>query len=58
MRHRLGILLQLAVLVFLPMLVLWQLEFGFWLLVMPAMTVLGIVVFWIGTKLREGSPPQ
>ena len=54
MRQHIGVLLQLAVLVFLPMLILWQLEFGFRLVLMPALTLVGIVVFWIGYKLREG----
>lgn len=54
MRHRIGRLLQFVVLVFLPMLILWQLEFGFRLVLMPALTLVGIVVFWIGTRLREG----
>ena len=53
MRHHLGMLLQLGVLVFLPMLILWQLNFGFRLVLMPVCTVLGIVVFVIGTRLRE-----
>jgi hypothetical protein len=54
MRHHIGFLLQFVVLVFLPMLILWQLEFGFRLILMPALTLVGIVVFWIGYKLREG----
>jgi hypothetical protein len=54
MRQQIGILLQFVVLVFLPMLILWQLEFGFRLILMPALTLFGIVVFWIGYKLREG----
>ena len=54
MRQHIGFLLQFVVLVFLPLLVLWQLTFGFRLIVMPAMTVVGIIVFWIGYKLREG----
>ncbi|HEX4070329.1 MAG TPA: hypothetical protein VHX68_04150 [Planctomycetaceae bacterium] len=54
MRHQIGILLQFVVLVFLPMLILWQLEFGFRLILMPALTLVGILVFWIGYKLREG----
>lgn len=53
MKEQFGFLLQFAVLVFLPLLILWQLEYGFRLLVMPALTVVGIVVFWIGTRLRE-----
>jgi len=54
MRQHIGFLLQFTVLVFLPMLILWQLEFGFRLILMPALTLVGIVVFWIGYKLREG----
>jgi hypothetical protein len=54
MRHQIGIFLQFVVLVFLPMLILWQLEFGFRLILMPALTLVGIIVFWIGYKLREG----
>ncbi len=54
MRQHIGVLLQFVVLVFLPMLILWQLVFGFRLVLMPALTLVGIVVFWIGNKLREG----
>jgi hypothetical protein len=55
MRHQIGVLLQFLVLVFLPMLIIWQLNFGFRLILMPALTLVAIVVFWIGYKLREGS---
>jgi hypothetical protein len=44
--------LQFIVLVFLPLLVIWQLNFNFRLIWMPALLVVGIVVFVIGTKLR------
>ena len=53
MRQQIGFLLQFAVLVCLPMLIIWQLEFGMRLILMPALTLVGIVVFWIGSKLRE-----
>ncbi len=53
MRQRVGFLLQLAVLSLLPMLIYWQLMFGFRLLWMPSLTLLGIVVFWVGYRLRE-----
>ncbi|HLQ44697.1 MAG TPA: hypothetical protein VK137_08215 [Planctomycetaceae bacterium] len=56
MRQTLGMLMQLAVLTFLPLLILYQLQFGFRVLVMPPCLVVGIVIFWIGTKLRESSP--
>lgn len=54
MKHHLGLLLQLAALTFLPMVIIWQLNFGIPLLVMPACTVGAIFVFWLGTRLREG----
>ena len=53
MRYRIGLLLQIAGLVFLPLLILWQLNFGFRLIYMPAMLLAGLIVFSIGTKLRE-----
>jgi hypothetical protein len=53
MKQQIGFLLQLAVLVFLPMLIIWQLNFGFRLILMPMLTLAGIVLFTIGFKLRE-----
>ena len=53
MRHYLGMLIQLAVLVFLPMLILWQLTYGFRVGVMGLATLAGMIAFTIGTKLRE-----
>lgn len=53
MRQTLGMLIQIAVLACLPMIILYQLNFGFRLIVMPVCTMIGIVVFWIGTRLRE-----
>jgi hypothetical protein len=53
MRQQIGFLLQLAALVFLPILILWQLQFGFRLLVMPCLTLVGFVAFTIGRYLRE-----
>jgi hypothetical protein len=52
MRHYIGIGLQFVVLVFLPLLIIWQLNFSFPLIYMPALLLAGIVVFSIGTKLR------
>lgn len=54
MRQQIGYLLQLGALMMLPMLILWQLDFGIPLIVMPMLTVVGIVMFYIGYKLREG----
>ncbi len=53
MRHRLGMGLQFLVLVFLPMLIIWQLEFGFRLVYMPSLLLVGVILFSIGTRLRE-----
>ena len=53
MRQQIGFLLQFAVLVFLPMLMLWQLNFGIPLLVMPVLTLVAIMVFMVGDKLRK-----
>ena len=53
MRFQVGIVLQFAVLVFLPLLVVWQLNFGFNLIYMPVSLLAGIVVFSVGTRLRE-----
>ncbi len=54
MRRQIGFLLQVAALTLLPMLILWQLDFGIPLIVMPTLTVVGIVVFYVGHRLREG----
>ena len=53
MRQTIGMLLQFACLVFLPMLMFWQLDFGIRLVVMPVSTLICIIVFYIGYKLRE-----
>lgn len=55
-RNQLGSLLQLAGLTFLPLLIIWQLNFGFNLLWMPAMTLLGVSVFALGHWLRDKTP--
>lgn len=46
--------MQLAVLALLPMLILWQLMFGFRLILMPMLTLAGIAIFMAGQWLREG----
>lgn len=53
MRQQVGFLMQIAALVFLPLLILWQLQFGFRLIWMPALLLVGAAVFFIGTRLRE-----
>lgn len=56
MRNSLGFLLQFAALVFLPLLIFWQLNFGFQLLWMPGLTLVGLGVFWLGHFLRDKTP--
>lgn len=55
MLRTVGFLMQLAVLALLPMLIVWQLMFGFRLILMPMLTLVGIVVFTTGQWLREGN---
>ena len=54
MLRSVGFLMQLAVLALLPMLILWQLMFGFRLILMPMLTLAGIVIFTTGQWMREG----
>lgn len=53
MKRQFGFLLQLFVLTILPLLIYWQLQFGFRLVWMPSLLVVGMVLFWFGTRLRE-----
>lgn len=53
MRQTIGTGLQLLVLAVLPTLIYFQLTFGFRLIVMPVCLIVGIILFAIGTKLRE-----
>ena len=55
-RNNLGTLLQLAGLTFLPVLIIWQLNYGFNLLWMPSMTLVGVLVFAVGHSLRDRTP--
>ena len=48
MLHHLGITLQIGAMTFLPLLIIYQLNFGFRLIVMPACTIVGIVAFALG----------
>ena len=54
MRQRLGFVLQLIVLMFLPLVIGWQLFFGFPLLAMPIATLAAVAVFSLGQWLRRG----
>jgi hypothetical protein len=53
MRQQIGVAIQFLVLALLPMLVWWQLMFGFPLIWMPVLLMVGVLVFWLGTRLRE-----
>ncbi|MEZ6063476.1 MAG: hypothetical protein R3C19_24270 [Planctomycetaceae bacterium] len=53
MTQRIGFLMQLFVLSVLPVLIVYQLYFGIRLIVMPACLLAGIVLFAVGTRLRE-----
>ena len=53
MRQRLGMFLQFVNLVGLPMLIYWQLLFGFHPIAMPLYLAGGCLLFWLGTRLRE-----
>jgi len=52
-RHQVGFALQLVVLMFLPLVIGWQLFFGFPLIAMPACLLVGICVFSVGHVLRR-----
>jgi hypothetical protein len=53
MRRHVGFFMQLVVLGALPVLSYWQLTYGFPLIWMPGLLTAGIVIFWLGTRLRE-----
>ena len=52
-KHLLGMFLQFVTLGALPSLVLFQLIYGFRLIVMPVSLLIGVIFFSIGTALRE-----
>lgn len=53
MKHHIGMLLQLVVLGGLPAIIVFQLFYGFRLIVMPVSLMAGVILFWLGTTLRE-----
>lgn len=53
MRQQVGFVLQLVVLMFLPLIIGWQLFFGFPLIAMPACLLLAICFFSVGHVLRR-----
>jgi len=54
-KHLLGMFLQLLTLGVLPLIIVFQLFYGFRLIVMPVSLLIGIVLFSIGTVLRESN---
>jgi hypothetical protein len=52
MKQQAGFFLQFVVLTITPLISWWQLQFGFRLIWMPALLLVSIVLFWIGTRLR------
>ncbi|MEI7701558.1 MAG: hypothetical protein WCK86_17295 [Planctomycetia bacterium] len=53
MRHILGLICQFITLTLLPSIVIFQLFFGFRLIVMPISLLCGVILFSLGTWLRE-----
>ena len=53
MKQTIGLLMQLAALSILPAIVIFQLFYGFRLIVIPISLLIGICVFSVGTMLRE-----
>ncbi|MFP6702429.1 MAG: hypothetical protein VB861_11825 [Planctomycetaceae bacterium] len=54
MRQQVGFLMQLVVLTLLPFLIVWQLSYELPLIRMPVLTLAGIALFTLGTRLRNG----
>lgn len=54
-RHFFGMFLQLLTLSVLPLIIVFQLFYGFRLIVMPISLLIGITLFSIGTALRESN---
>jgi len=52
-KQYLGMFLQLLTLGVLPLMIVFQLFYGFRLIVMPISLLVGITLFSIGTALRE-----
>lgn len=53
MRRQVGFAMQLLVLMFLPLVIGWQLFFGFPLIAMPACLLVAVAVFSVGQVLRK-----
>jgi hypothetical protein len=52
-RQQIGFVLQLLVLMVLPLVIGWQLFFGFRLIIMPASVLVAIAVSSVGQVLRR-----
>ncbi len=55
LKQYVGMMLQLFTLSILPLIIVFQLFYGFRLIVMPISLLIGITLFSIGTMLRESA---
>jgi hypothetical protein len=53
LRQQIGFVLQLMVLMLLPLVIGWELSFGFPPIAMPASVLIAVGVFSVGQKLRQ-----
>ena len=54
MKHQIGMFMQLATLALLPVLLYWDISFGLsHYLIIPMVLLLAMIMFSVGTKLRE-----
>jgi len=51
-RQTLGVALQFACLVFLPLMIIFQINFRFELIWMPTLLLVSIALFYLGHRLR------
>lgn len=54
MRRQAGVMIQMLVLALVPLISIWQFIVGYRLVWMPMLLTISAVLFFIGTKLREG----
>jgi hypothetical protein len=53
LKQQVGFGLQFLVLTATPLISWWQIQFGFSLIWMPGLLACSVVLFWIGTRMRE-----
>lgn len=52
-KQQIGTMIQFLVLSITPLISWWQFQFGYRLIWMPGLLTGAVVLFWIGTRLRE-----